>query len=84
MIQRSLSILLIEGVIHKRISSEIVDFFRYFLNPVPPSSLAGLPKKFSKVLFYNTQYEKCLNVKSSLKQIQDAHFHRLFMKRIAQ
>ena len=84
MIQRSLSILLIEGVIHKRTSSEIEDFFPLFSESLPPSSLADLAKKFSKVLFYNTQYEKCLNVKPSLKQIQDAHLHRLFMKRIAQ
>ena len=44
----------------------------------PPSSLAELVKKNSKVSFSNTQYEKCLNAKSSLKQIQDAHFHGSF------
>ena len=42
-------------------------------------------KKNRKVSFSNTQYEKCLNAKSSLKQqIQDAHFHRLLIKRIVQ
>ena len=42
-------------------------------------------KKKKKVSFSNTQYEKCLNAKSSLKQqIQDAHFHRLLIKRIVQ
>ena len=48
------------GVIHKCIS----DFFRYFLNPLPPSSLADLAKKISKNSLSNTQYEKCLNAKS--------------------
>ena len=65
-------------VIHKCISSEIADFFSYFLNPLPPSSLTDLAKKISNVSFFNTQYEKCLNTKSSLKQIQDAHFHWSF------
>ena len=40
---------------HKRISSEIVDIFRYFLNALSHSSLADLAKKISKVLFYSTQ-----------------------------
>ena len=64
------------GVIHKCISSKIADFFRYYLNPW--TILSGLAKKFSKVSFSNTQYEKCLNTKSSLMQIQDAHFHWSF------
>ena len=35
-------------------------------------------KKKSKVSFSDTQYEKFLNARSSLKQIQDAHFNRFF------
>ena len=70
------------GVIHKCSSSEIADFFRYFLNPHPPSSssliLVDLANKNLKVSFSNTQYEKCLNAKSSLKKIQDTHFQRSF------
>ena len=33
------------GVVHKYISSKIADFFRYFVNPLPPSSLADLAKR---------------------------------------
>ena len=33
------------GVIHKYISSKIADFFRYFVNLLPPSSLADLAKR---------------------------------------
>ena len=57
------------GVIHKCIPSKIADFFRYFLNLLSPSSLADLAKKNLKVSFSKTEYEKCLNAKSSLKQI---------------
>ena len=49
-----------------------------FSEPSPLSSLADLAKKNSKNPFSSTQYEKCLNAKSSLKQIQDAHFHQSF------
>ena len=53
-------------------------FCPLFSEPPPPSSLAGFAKKF-EVSFSNTQYEKCLNTKSSLKQeVQYAHFHRSF------
>ena len=38
----------------------------------------------SRPSFLISGLKKCLNAKSSLKQIQDAHFHRLFMKWIAQ
>ena len=48
-------------------------FFPLFTEPPPLSSLVDLAKKISKVSFSKTQYEKCLNAKSSLKQIQDAH-----------
>lgn len=41
-------------------------------------------KKKSKVSFSDTQYEKCLNARSSLKQIQDANFYQFLIKRIAQ
>ena len=33
------------GVIHKYISSKIANFFRYFVNSLPPSSLAELAKR---------------------------------------
>ena len=54
----------------------------------PSSSLENLAKKFSKVSFSNTQYEKYLNAKSSLKQIQDCitfiiNFIGLLIKQIA-
>ena len=65
------------GVIRKCISSGIADFFHYFLNPLP-LLLSRLCKKFSKASFSNTQHEKCLNAKSSLKQVQYAHFHHSF------
>ena len=42
-------------------------FFPLFSESPPPSPLADLAKKNSKVTFSNTQYEKCLNAKSSLK-----------------
>ena len=53
-------------------------FFPLFPEPCPPSSLADLAKKHSKVSFSNTQYEKCLNAKSTLKQIQAVQFRRSF------
>ena len=43
---------------HKRISSEIVDIFRYFLNALSHSSLADLAKKFQK------SYSTALNKKN--------------------
>ena len=49
--------------------SKIADFFRYFLNLLSPSSLADLAKKYLKVSFSKTEYEKCLNAKPRLKQI---------------
>ena len=45
---------------------------------LPPPSLVDLAKKDLKFSFSNTHYEKCLNTKSSLKPIQDAHFHQSF------
>ena len=56
------------GAIHKYISSDIADFFCYFLKPLS-LLLSGLRKLFSKVSLSNTQYEKYLKAKSSLKQI---------------
>ena len=53
-------------------------FFQLFSEPPPPYSLADLAKNISKFSCSNTQYEKCLNAKSSLKQSQDAHFHWFF------
>ena len=50
-------------------------FFPLFSEPPSHSSLADIAKKISKISFSNTQYEKCLNTKSSVKQIQDAQFH---------
>ena len=45
-----------------------------FFKPLPHSSLADL----QKIL------QQFLNAKSSLEEIQDAHFHLLLMKRIVQ
>ena len=50
-------------------------FFLLFSESPPPSSLADLAKKWSKVSFSKIHNEKCSNTKSSLKQIHDAHFH---------
>ena len=52
--------------------------FPLFSEAPSPTSLADLEKKFSKISFSNSQYEKCLKAKSSLKQIQDAHSQRSF------
>ena len=43
---------------HKRISSEIADIFRYFLNPLPHSSLADLAKKKFKSLIVQHSIRK--------------------------
>ena len=59
--------------LHRCILSEIADFFYYLPNPLLPPSQCTQQKKI-KSLISNTQYEKCLNAKSSLKQIQDATF----------
>ena len=57
-------------------------FFPLFSETRSPSFLADLQKKiqkiYKKVSFSKTQYEKCLNGKSILKQSQVAHFHRSF------
>ena len=62
----------------KNTSRQNSGFFSLFFEPPPPLFLSGFSKKLFKVSFSNTQYEKLLNAKSSLKQIQDAHFHRSF------
>ena len=54
-------------------------FFSQFFETPPSSSFSGLSNM--KIC---TQYVKCLNSKSSLKQIQDTHFICLSIKRIAQ
>ena len=53
-------------------------FFPLFSDTRFLSFLADLQKKNSKISFSKTQYEKCLNGKSILKQSQVAHFHRSF------
>ena len=58
-------------------------FFLLFFVPAPPSSLADLAKNNLKSLISNTQYEKYLNAKSSLKQIQGANFISFLIKQIA-
>ena len=54
------------GVIHKCISSEIADFFHYFLNPLP-LLLSGLLGKIFKSIILQHSIRKMLNTKSNLK-----------------